>query len=165
MKKIALLITFFAIVGITRNASAQGFGGEFHAGYLTEIETLGFGAGLLYDFNETWGVAASGTFAFKSIGENNLRWLATDVDVHYTVYDALYALAGAQYLSARFKDRGNLAGFSLSETITTTSDFGINVGAGYRYPIIDNVSVFTEVKYVVIESGYIDARLGLHFDF
>lgn len=165
MKKIVALIVLFAITSITTKTFAQGFGAEIHLGYLTEIETAGFGGGFVYDFNDTWGLAANGTVALKSIGDSNLSWLATDLNVHYTVFDNLYALAGGQYLSTRLKDRNNLGGFALSEQIITSSDFGVNVGAGYRYNIIDNVSAFTEIKYVAVESGYIDARLGLHFGF
>lgn len=165
MKKILVVIALLAVTAFTTKSMAQEFGAAAHVGYLSEIETMGFGGSLLYDFNETWGVAAGGTFAIKSSGGVDLRWIATDLDVHYTFFDELYALAGGQYLSQRAKNSQTLSGFVLGENSVTTTDFGVNVGAGYRYNLLDNVSVYSEVKYVALESGYIDARLGLHFGF
>ncbi|MAZ72453.1 MAG: hypothetical protein CMC70_04835 [Flavobacteriaceae bacterium] len=166
MKKLIVLIALVTVTNLTTRCFAQDLGGAIHAGYLSEIETLGFGGSLLYDINDTWGLAAGGTFAFKSEDNIDVRWIAADLDVHYTFFDNLYALAGGQYLSARVKEDETFNGFVLNEgSAVTSSDFGVNVGAGYRYNLMDNVSVYSEVKYVALESGYIDARLGLHFAF
>jgi opacity protein-like surface antigen len=164
MKKILVVIALLAVTGFTTKSIAQEFGGAMHVGYLTEIETVGFGGSLLYEFNKNWGVAAGGTFAVRS-GEEDLRWIAADLDVHYTFFEGLYALAGGQYLSMRTKKNEVLNGFVTGESIETNSDFGANLGAGYRYNLMDNVSVYTEIKYVTVASGYMDARLGLHFGF
>ena len=162
MKKIFLILALSLAVFTTK---AQEFGAALHAGYLTEIGTVGFGADLLYEIDDTWGVASNVTFAFTEVAEDKLNWLALDLNVHYTFVDELYALAGGEYLTTNLKDRSTVGGFSLGENKITNSEFGVNLGAGYRFPIVDNVSIFTEVKYVVIEAGYVHARAGLHFSF
>lgn len=162
MKNIVLLLIVLSTVFTTK---AQEFGTAIHVGYLTEIDAIGFGADLTYDINDTWGVATNATFAFSEVGEDNLNWIGLDLNAHYTFFDELYALAGGEYLSQTFKDKSTVGGFTLGEDKITTSDFGVNVGAGYRYNLVDNVSLFAEVKYVILEAGYVHARVGMHFGF
>ncbi|QIE58543.1 porin family protein [Rasiella rasia] len=157
---------FIATLALSTYAmQAQGFGAGIHAGYLTEIDAVGAGADLNYDFNEKWGIAFNGTFAATEDGGIRDKWLALDLNGRYYVVDNLYALAGGEYLSLTVKNLGLGGGLVTGESTVTDSEFGINLGTGYRYTIVDNVSVFAEVKYVVLDAGYVHARAGLHFGF
>ena len=146
-------------------AQAQEFGAAIHAGYLTEIEAIGAGADLTYEFTEKIGITASGTFAATEEQGIRNKWFALDLNGRYNVVDKLYVLAGGEYLSATVKNLGLGGGNISGESTVTDSEFGINLGGGYRYTIVDNVSVFAEVKYVVLDAGYVHARAGLHFGF
>ena len=162
MKKLLLLltITFFCYTSY-----AQEFGAAIHAGYLTEIDAIGAGGDLTYEFTDKIGVTASGTFAAaEGTGIRN-KWLALDLNGRYNVIDKLYVLAGGEYLSITVKGLGLGGGVIADESTTTDGEFGVNLGTGYRYNIVDNVNIFAEVKYVVLEAGYVHARAGLHFSF
>jgi len=88
------------------------------------------------------------------------------LNARYKVYDEFYVLAGGQYLSINSEELGLGGGNPLGSGIQISStEFGANIGGGYKYNILDNVNVFTEVKYVAIETGYVHGRLGLQFDF
>lgn len=153
------------IICICSVVKAQEFGGGFHAGYLTEIDAIGAGADLTYEINENFGLTASGTFASAEGGGVRNKWLALDLNGRYNVIDKLYVLAGGEYLSLTVKNLGIGGGQVGDESTVKDSEFGVNLGTGYRYNLVDNVNLFAEVKYVVLEAGYVHARAGIHFDF
>ncbi len=148
------------------SVSAQGFGAAISGGYLSEIDGFGGTADLIYSIDEKWSVASDVTYSVADSGPTRNKWFIVDLNAQYKVYDEAYVLGGGEYLSMTLKSGGLGAGSIGTEFETTNNEFGFNAGAGYRYKIIDNVSVFTEVKYVFVDpSGYFHARLGLHFDF
>ncbi|RDK85347.1 outer membrane beta-barrel protein [Marinirhabdus gelatinilytica] len=162
MKKIVFII---AILFTTVTVQAQEFGIGVHGGYLTELEGVGGGLDLNYDFNEKWGVAFGGTFAVdEDFGVRN-KWFALDLNGRYYVVDKLYAFAGGEYLSITVKTLGLGGGSLESESEVSDSDFGVNLGTGYRYNIIDNVNLYAEIKYVLLDAGYVHAKAGIHFSF
>jgi outer membrane immunogenic protein len=162
MKKLLLLvITLISFQFV----NAQGFGVSISAGYLSEIDNAGYSADLLYHFNEKLGIATNATLAITELREDKLTWFATDLNAHYKIFDEVYVLAGGEYLSSTYTDRSAIGGFVFGESKTTTTDFGFNLGGGYKYNLVDNVNLFTEMKYVIIETGYFHARLGVQFDF
>jgi outer membrane immunogenic protein len=163
MKKLYVLVfTFFAIYG----AQAQGFGIGIGAGYLSEIEGFGGSADLIYEFDEHWGVSSTFTYSVADKEGVRAKWTIVDINARYKVYDELYLLAGGEYLSVDLKLLGLGGGNPIgAEQSFSTSDYGINAGAGYTYNLIDNVNVFAEVKYVLMEQGYLHGKLGLRFKF
>ncbi len=162
MKKIVFLFVFLFTSAMIY---AQGFGAGISGGYLTELDGFGGSADLIYEFDEHWGVSTTFTFAVSEEGSLRNKWTALDLNARYKVFDELYLLAGGEYLSITLKDNG-LGGGSIGGSFEVSdSEFGVNVGAGYKYNIVDNVNIFAEVKYVAVETGYIHSRLGLLFDF
>lgn len=163
MKKIIILaITFLSIYSV----QAQGFGAGISGGYLTEIEGFGGSVDLISEINEKWGVSATFTYAVADKDGIRSKWTVVDVNGRFKVIEELYLLAGGEYLSVNLKELGLGGGDPIStERSIKGSDFGVNVGTGYIYNIADNVNVFAEVKYVIMELGYLHARLGLIFDF
>ena len=163
MKKI---LFFFVVLAGSYTMTAQGFGGAISGGYLSEIDGFGGTVDLIYNIDEKWSVATDATYSVADSGPTRNKWFIVDLNAQYKVYAGAYVLGGGEYLSATIKSGGLGAGSIGPEIETTTNEFGFNAGAGYRYKIVDNVNVFTEVKYVVIDpTGYFHARLGLHFDF
>ena len=163
MKKLLLVLT---VLLSTYSLTAQGFGAAISGGYLSEIEGFGASADLIYEIDEKWGVSTNATYSVADAGSIRAKWFAVDLNGRYKVYDEAYVLAGGEYLNITLKQGGLGVGSIMSESETSNGEFGINAGAGYKYNIIDNVNVFTEVKYVIIDpAGYFHARLGLQFDF
>ena len=163
MKKIIFFVTtLLSIYGV----QAQGFGVGISGGYLTELEGFGGSVDLISEISEKWGVSATFTYAVKDKGGIRSKWTAVDFNGRYKVIEELYLLVGGEYLYVNLRQLGLGGGNPISTEITIKgSEFGLNLGTGYIYNIADNVNVFTEVKYVIMELGYLHARLGLIFDF
>ncbi len=163
MKKIILIAT---IIFASVQLQAQEFGLAAHGGYLTEIDAIGAGIDLNYDFSEKWGISTATVFAATDNGGIRNKWFAVDLNARYYVVDKLYAFAGGEYLSLTVKSLGLGGGAFLSSTSTTKdSEFGVNLGTGYRYNLVDNINLFAEVKYVLLDAGYVHAKAGIHFSF
>ncbi len=162
MKKILFILAF--TTGIL-STQAQGFGASVSGGYLSEIDAIGASGDLIYEFNEKWGVSTNATFAVADEKSTRAKWFAVDLNGRYKVISELYVLAGGEYLNITLKQLGLGGGSIGQESEISDGEFGINVGSGYKYNLIDNVSIFAEAKYVILEEGYFHARLGLQFDF
>ena len=162
MRKVIFIL---AVMCGTFAAKSQEFGAAIHAGYLTEIGASGAGGDLTYEFNEKFGLTASGTFAVAEEKSIRNKWFALDLNGRYNIVDMWYVLAGGEYLSVTVKTLGLGGGSIGEESSVSGSEFGANLGTGYRYNLMDNVNLFAEVKYVVLEAGYVHARAGIHFDF
>lgn len=163
MKKIIFFVTtLLSIYGV----QAQGFGVGISGGYLTELEGFGGSVDLIYEIDEKWGASSTFTYAVEDKGGERWKWSIVDLNGRYKVIEELYLLVGGEYRSVNVKELGLGGGNPLStERTREGSDFGLNLGTGYIYNIADNVNVFAEVKYVIMELGYLHARLGLIFDF
>jgi len=163
MKKLLLTI---CLITVAQLSFAQGFGAAISGGYLTEIDSFGASGDLIYEFNEKWGVGTTITYSVAEEGSIRTKWLALDLNARYKVIDELYVLAGGEFLDIKYKSQGLGGGDPLDPDVTLdATEFGANIGTGYKYNLIDNVNVFAEVKYVLMDQGYVHARLGLHFDF
>ncbi len=162
MKKI-FLVTLVLLANYT--ATSQTFGLGISGGYLTEIESIGVSGDIVYEFNDKIGLATTGTFTVKEESGVRNKWFALDLNARYKVLQEFYILAGGQYLDITTKQLGLGGGVIGDESTNSESEFGINTGAGYKINLVDNVNLFTEVKYVIVDTGYLHARLGLQFDF
>ncbi len=161
MKKVIILVLLF--IGV-QSIYAQGVGLGVSVGYLSEIETVGFSADFIYEIDSKWGVSTDVTFAFSEESSIRSTWFAIDINGRYKLYEEFYVLAGGEYLNISFKALG-LAGGSIGQEFTSSqNEFGVNLGGGYQYNILDNVNAFAEVKYVLLDAGYVHARLGILFD-
>jgi hypothetical protein len=162
MKK--FLFAAFALMG-AYSATSQTFGLGVSGGYLTEIESIGVSGDVVYEFNDSFGIATTATFTFTEESGVRTKWFALDLNGRYKLVEELYVLAGGQYLDVTVKQLGLGGGVIGDASTSSDSEFGINAGAGYKYNLVDNVNLFTEVKYVFLDAGYLHARLGLQFDF
>jgi outer membrane immunogenic protein len=161
MKKILLSLCFVISVSAV-NAQEVSLG--VSGGYLTEIDAVGISADVIVDITERFGVATNATFSSTDVVEDRLSWFALDLNARYKVFKELYVLAGGEYLTTTFKDKSFVGGFSIGENKETNSEFGINLGSGYKYTILDNVSAFVAAKYVILDpASYFHARLGIIF--
>lgn len=163
MKKLLVLLT--VLLGMY-TMNAQGWGVSVSGGYLTEIAGIGFSADVIYDITEKFGVSTDVTYSVADVGSTRAKWFAVDLNGHYKVIEEFYLLAGGEYLNVTLKELGLGGGSPLNNKSTTSgSEFGFNLGTGYKYNLINNVNIFAEAKYVIMDVSYFHARLGLQFDF
>lgn len=161
MKKILLVLMMFTATA----TFAQGLSVGISGGYLSELDGFGGSGDVIYNFDDKFAVATNATYAVAEEGSTRAKWFAVDLNGHYKLIEEFYLLAGGQYLSITLKELGLGGGSINPATQVSGNDFGINVGSGYKYNLVDNVNIFAEAKYVIIETGYFHARIGLQFDF
>lgn len=171
MKKVLLTATLVAIFGFAATAQEQG---EIRAGAGLAIGTkagvdesgekmgLGLNFGGEYFVTDVISIAPSYTMFFKSevdtgFGKVSNQFGSFNLDGRYYFGDdgMFYGLAGLSFASAKAEFGGE------SET---SSETGLNIGAGVMYPLADNMYLNGQVKYnTPIEQLVINAGIAFSF--
>jgi len=98
------------------------------------------------DITDVWGASLNFTPYFVS-GSN---YWEINFDAHYMFLDSdpwsAYALAGLNLSTIGVKG-GNIIGVNIPGLNATK--VGLNVGGGARYAISDNISLYSEIKYII----------------
>jgi len=145
---------------------AQGFGVGLSGGYLSELDGIGGSFDLIYEIDEQWGASSSFTFAAAEDTGIRAKWSIVDLNVRFKAIDELYLFGGGQYWSSNIEELGLGGGNPVGGgRMLDDSEFGVQVGTGYVYNLIDNVNIFGEVKYAAVNTGYFHGKLGLRFNF
>jgi outer membrane protein X len=114
-------------------------------GYGSEIKSVAIGAKFNYGLTDH--IRLSPSFNYFLAKDGLSEW-EINVDVHYLFNVApkvsAYPLAGLTFTGWRF-DWGDLY-----EGSSTTTRFGVNVGAGIGYDLTDNITLGFELKYSVV---------------
>ncbi len=164
MKKTIIISTMVVLLfGATATAQKRGnilAGGGL--GYATEINNLSIFANGVYQITDEWEGSLGITYFLpkKENGGSDITWLGFDLDAHYVFskQDNLdfYGLAGLHItrVSTEFN------GVSFSDTNT-----GLNLGAGGRYQLTDNLYGIGEAKYVLADGGFFNLNVGVLFRF
>lgn len=161
MKKNVLLTSL--IVALLTLTSTKLFAQEnvFSLGggltYITEYESTGIYAKGVYQFNNRWAGAFTGTYYF----EDAVTFLGFDADAHYAFYYneeklSVYGLFGLNLLTVS------------SEYFDSESALRVNLGVGLHYQLSEKISLVPELKYVVGSNEYVNylaASIGLSFSF
>ncbi|MCG8183905.1 outer membrane protein [Tenacibaculum piscium] len=125
----------------------------------------------------------------------DLKWYSFDVDAHYVFSSkdktTFYGLAGINALMVNVPtfdfegdyddiyddisdDSQNIyeeynkdynKNYNAKETSSTTTDFGVNIGAGARYEISKSISLVGEAKYTITTGGFFQIGAGVLFAF
>ncbi|MEQ6166712.1 MULTISPECIES: outer membrane beta-barrel protein [unclassified Ekhidna] len=169
MKKFTILSLFaaFLLVGMTANAQEQGdirVGAGLAIGTKAGVdesgEKMGFGLnfGAEYLVTDVISIAPSYTMFFKSsVGGGDYSLSALNIDARYYFGESgVYGLAGFSSVSAKVEG----GGFS-----ATTSEGGLNIGAGIMYPLSDNLFANGQVKYQTPGEGQLVINAGIAFAF
>lgn len=140
---LAVAIIPIALAASSRPASAEGRVGGGLA-YGTEIEEFGLQLNGYYDLASTLaGLRVGGEFTYFFASDPTTFW-TLNANGHYVFYDAdalgIYGLAGLN-LSRVTVD----IGFGSA----SSTEIGLNLGAGAEYAVAERVSLFGELKYVV----------------
>lgn|SRR5690554_1003156 len=140
MKRISLILIIFGIISL-QSAFGQfegTVGGGLHAGYGSEVNSLGVGAHIHYYRTNEVRLAPSFTYFIERKGTE--AWMV-DADAHYimpvSVSASLYPIGGLHYSQWTFDD---LSDWRL----------GINLGLGVQHDIGYRIRANYELKYQFI---------------
>lgn len=156
MKKLFLIA---ALVVLSMGAYAQQGSKSlvFKGGYQTESERFGIGAQGRYGLTDNIRIAPEAIFFFP---KNHVTGLDINVDVHYVfnLQDglSLYPLAGLGMGNNRYSNNG----FSVSST-----DFGLNLGAGLDYSLSESSFLNAEFKYTLSDGDHAFIAVGYGIKF
>ncbi|MEP1033697.1 outer membrane beta-barrel protein [Ekhidna sp.] len=170
MKKFTILSLFaaFVLFGFSANAQEQGdirVGAGLAIGTKAGVDDdgseklgLGINVGGEYLITDVISLAPSYTFFFKSsVGGVDFSLSAINVDARYYFGDSgVYGLAGFSSVKAKAES----GGFSAS-----TTEGGLNIGAGIMYPLSDNLFANGQVKYATPGDGQLVINAGIAFAF
>ncbi len=148
MKTLKTLFTVGCLIFL-----AQGVQAQFNLGAgLAISDDIGLFGRAEYEIDETWRAAGTFTFYFDDL----INISVLDLDAHYTFLEETdfeaYALGGINIGFLSYDDDLFLDDFNDTE-------FGINLGGGFRYFLNDSVHPFGEIKLDI--GGYEDFALKL----
>ncbi|MGC8864493.1 MAG: outer membrane beta-barrel protein [Bacteroidales bacterium] len=156
MKKVSivLLALLFCLAGMS--LQAQDFQLGVFGGYATQIKAPAAGIKVNYGIKEKVRTSASAAYFFKS----GVTYLEVNADAHYLIGEAdafaFYPLAGVNYFISKVTVMGVSA---------TSSEVGVNLGAGVQQPLSEKMAFFAEAKYTLGNADKIMASAGLIFSF
>lgn len=161
-KLFLIAVVLLSLVGYSANAQIK-VGGSL--AYATEINGPGITVNGLYQINDQWEVAPSFTYFFK---KDYVSWWSIDANAHYVFKNddkiALYGLAGLELLGVKVDVPSySFGGYTVGGGSASDSKFGLNIGAGGRLGFTDKICGFGEVKYSIVDNGYLCFNVGVLF--
>lgn len=160
MKKLFVLMSFIALGMGTAFAQKGEKSVGINFGYGTEINNLGIGAKFQYGITDAIRTEASFDYFLK---KDFVSMWDINLNVHYlfpiTDKFKIYPLVGLTYtnwkldgfdISYGFDDKEQSEWDEVSVGGSKTGKFGVNLGAGIEYPILDKLNINFEVKYQLI---------------
>lgn len=175
MKKILpFIVSIFFITSLV-NAQGQatfgiGFDAAFPTGDWADAANIGIGGTGRFSYKVEQNVGLTATFGYLYFGGDDndnavfeSTWALIPVMAGFKYYfnESLFAIGelGVQFVRAQTKIKA-----LDTESTTTSSKFGWDVGLGYKTSISKSAFVAVEAKYVGVDSfKYIDFRVGVDF--
>ncbi len=164
MKKVTFILTtgiilLFGVMAKAQESSKILAGGGL--GYATEINNLSIFANGVYQITDEWEGALGIHYFFpKDDLGVDITWLGFDLDAHYVFSRKdkmeFYGLGGLHITRVSTKFMG------VSASATNT---GLNLGAGGRYQLTDNLYGLAEAKYAIVDGGFFHINFGVLFSF
>ena len=147
--------------------------------YATDINSAAVFAKGVYLINDEWEASLGINYYFpKDEGPYEIKWLGFDLDAHYVFSKTdnldIYGIAGLNIMRVSIPsydiDYGDYDFPYDEEPTTSTStisntETGINLGAGARYKLSDNLYGLGEAKYAINNGGYLQLSAGVLFGF
>lgn len=150
---IVLLALLFCFAGLSLRA--QDFQIGAFGAYATEVKAPAVGAKVNYGIKSHVRTSASAAYFFKS----EATYIEINADAHYLFGEAdafaIYPLVGVNY----FISSVTVMGYS-----ATSSEVGVNLGAGFQTPISEKMGFFAEAKYTLGNADKIMASAGVFFN-
>ncbi|MDR2951549.1 MAG: outer membrane beta-barrel protein [Dysgonomonas sp.] len=127
-------------------------------GYQTEFKRFALGVEGRYFVTENVRIAPGVTFLFP---KNSMTGFDADINVHY-VFPIQEGLSVYPFLGGAMLNNH----WSLDGGSRNTTDFGMNVGAGAQYDVMENGYVNIEFKYTFVDGpdpAYFMLGYGIRF--
>ncbi len=166
-----ILITVLLISGLffSKNSTAQdsqimaGAG----LGYTSDINSFGLSVNGLYLVNDTWEAGARFTYLFEN---DFVQWNMLDLDGHYVFMNddtkTLYALAGLNFTFWNYDFETPEYGSLWAPLVETGgTETGLNLGAGGRYALTDQLYLNGELKYTLGNFDFLSIGAGIMYRF
>lgn len=151
MKKLGVALAFIVCMIASYDSNAQKIG--VMLGYGTEVEQLGLGVNGEFNINSKVSISPSFVYWFPN---DPLKFWEFNANVNYYFTKAgsadFYGLAGINLFTVKYDGSVNIEDDSSSEV-------GLNLGAGVNFNIGKSWEPFTEVKFVIGDAD----QLGLFF--
>lgn len=144
MKKLMLIgCMLLASVAMFAQKGTMGVGLNLNYGLHSDFKNLGVGAKYQYEFIDHLRGEASFNYYFKK--DYTTQW-DMDINLHYVFRPGssgigIYPLVGLGFLHTAV----DVYGITASST-----DLGLNLGAGAEYPITDHIKLNAEFKYQIV---------------
>lgn len=156
MRKIKIAMIAL-VLGIAAQSAQAQFSLGAGLGYATEIKSLGISAHAGYQFDDNWAATASYTYLLE---KEHVTWSLLDFNANYSFYEvgsvgSLYGLAGLNILMWNMDDY-ELLGQKIKGA--NESEFGFNLGAGFKIDLSESLSLSPELTYTFSDSNYF--RIG-----
>jgi len=164
MKKITSILVVMVLISFaTTNISAQGFSAGAGIAYGTNISSIGISVNGLYSLNETIQIATSFIYFLES---DFVTWSVLNIDGQYKFssndgFD-IYGIAGLGITFASFSYDLGAWGGTISET---SSNVGLNLGAGASKKIGTNLDLFGEARYQISSGSFLTINAGVLYKF
>ena len=155
-KAFIAIVLFFSITEASAQISAGG-----GIVYGTDINNIGFSLSGKYEFNEKWAAAPTFTYFLK---KDYVTWSALDFNANYQITDienigALYGIGGLGLTFWGF-DAGDLGLGEYSGMLdSSTTEFGVNIGAGLKITASEKMAIAPEIMYTLGGANYL--RIGV----
>ncbi|TRX62568.1 porin family protein [Fulvivirga sp. M361] len=158
-----LIISFVAFGGLC--AQDITVGGGF--AYGTEIENIGLHLDGQYFIKENLAIAPSFYYYFPKevVPGFDLKWFEFNANVNY--YFELdsevrpYALGG---LNFAFLTVPSVSFLGFETEKETSTEVGLNIGAGADFPLGGSVTPFGELRYIIGDADQLAIAAGVRFD-
>lgn len=157
MKKLVFLALI--VLGSVATAQAQDVSLKFGWTYAFDSDEAGINLGAKYGVTPEIDLAAGLSFYFP--GRDYNLWMF-DIDGHYNFPMGggltLYPLAGFNFTTAGWDNHSGLEEYNHTE-------FGVNIGGGAQFQIVDQIGAFAELKYILGDYDQGVFGLGVTYTF
>lgn len=183
MKKLSIISVLTLAMVLMLGLGAKAQSGNILAGgglvYATDISKPGVFVHGVYKITPEWEGAADFTYFLPKkqdygYGSWTWNWSALNLNAHYVFYAEneieAYGLGGLSLLFGTWKtkiDAQNHPGYAgaVVSNSETSSHVGLNLGAGGRYQLSDNLYGLAELKFAIMDGSYFQISAGLLYAF
>ncbi len=163
--KISFILFIMALVPLTLKAQDSKILGGLGLSYSSNISSIGILAKGVYLINDTWEGAGSFTYLFES---NFTKWSMLDMDGHYVFTSdgskMVYGLAGLNFTFWKIKLASEYGAF-FGDSDISGSEVGLNLGAGGRFALTDQIQLVGEAKYTLGGFNFFTLGAGVLYHF
>ncbi len=172
-----MILALVLIVGLGAKAQRGDILAGGGLGYASNLNKPGIFIGGVYKITPEWEGAADFTYFFPKKTEWNYykhtyTWSALNLNAHYVFYNEneieAYGLGGLSILFSTSKTKyiGPADNYYKGRSYNATgSNVGLNLGAGGRYQLSDNLYAVAELKFVIVTGSYFQVNAGLQYKF